>query len=70
MDVQLLVISILIGVVVAFLVVGAMKAQLKSVRQQSGAANYVIGESLNLTVSRDMFLYKRVSRTPRAKSNN
>lgn len=63
-------ICIIIGVVIGFLVAGAMKAQLKSVRRENAAANYLTAGSLQLTVSTDRFLYENTTRTPKAKSNN
>ena len=67
---QLLLISIVIGIAIGFLVVSVMKSQLKSVRRQSGAANYFTAGSLNLTCSTDHFLYQNTTRTPRPKSNH
>lgn len=63
-------VCILIGLVIGFIVVSAMKSQLKSVRRESAAANYLAADSLNLTISTDRFLYENTTRTPRAKSNN
>lgn len=65
MEVSLWLISVVVGVVIAFVVVGVMKGQLKSVRRQSGASNYVAHESFDLTISQDVFLYARTTRTPR-----
>lgn len=64
------IIALVIGVVVAFVVVFIMKAQLKSVRPQAAANSYVLDGSFNLTHSRDIFLYRRVSRTPKPQSNS
>lgn len=61
--------SILIGIAIGFVVVGVMKSQLKTVRRQSGAYNYLTSGSLNLRISTDQYLYENTSRTPRAKSN-
>lgn len=66
---QLILISLAVGVVAAFIVVSTLKSQLKSVRRQSGASNYVTEGSLNLTVSQDTYLYKRVNRMPRNTNN-
>ncbi len=65
MGVPLWLISILVGLFIAFIVVGVMKSQLKSVHRQSGASNYVAHESFDLTVSQDVFLYARTSRVAR-----
>lgn len=61
--------SILIGIAIGFVVVSVMKSQLKTVRRQSGAYNYLTSGSLNLRISTDQYLYENTSRTPRAKSN-
>ena len=53
------------GFLIATAVVGSMKAQLRSVRAQQSAANYVRKDSMELTRSRDLFLYRNVTRTRR-----
>jgi uncharacterized protein len=57
-----LIIAIVIGLVVAFIVTGSMKAQLKSVRFKAEAKDYVKKDSLQITEARDFFLYRHVSR--------
>lgn len=52
-----------IGLVLAWVVVGVMKSQLRSVAFQENAASYVREGSMNLTNSRELFLYRDVSRT-------
>lgn len=54
-----LVIGIIAGVIVAFV----LKGQLKSVRKQDSARVYVKKDSMRLTYSRDIFLYRNVERT-------
>ena len=61
---------IVIGFVFALIVTGIMKGKLKTVRFQSGAADYVKPGSLNVTHRQDLFLYRDVKRTPRPKSNS
>ena len=63
-------VSIAIGVVLALLVVGVMKGQLKSVRSQAAANSYLKPGSLNVTESRDLFLYSQASRTEKPKDND
>ena len=63
-------ISIAVGFAVALIVTGIMKGKLKTVRFQSAAANYVKDGSMNVTESRDMFLYTHISRTPRPKESS
>ncbi len=60
-----LIIGVLAGVIVAFV----LKGQLKSVRQQNQAANYVRPGSMQITVHNDFFLYRTVNRT-RKESNS
>ena len=52
-----------IGLVLAWVVVGVMKSRLRSVAFQENAASYVREGSMNLTNSRELFLYRDVSRT-------
>lgn len=63
-------ISIAVGVCLSFFIVGNMKAKLKTVRFQAAAGNYMKGGSLNVTESRDLFLYNTVTRTAKPKNNS
>ena len=63
-------ISLVIGLVVGLIVVLVMQNQLTSVRKQHAANVYVKDGSMHLTSSRDMFLYRNVTRSKRASSNN
>ena len=65
-----LLISLVIGLVVALISTGIMKGQLKSVRLQSGAKNYVKTDSLRVTNSREMFLYRQVHKQARPKQDS
>lgn len=69
MDIPFWLVSIIIGVVIGFIVVSVMKSQLKSVRSNSGASDYIVPGSFNLTVSQDIFLYQRTTRTPKNTNN-
>lgn len=60
-------ISLIIGLVVAFLIVGQMKGRMKSVRTQASASNYMKDGSLNVTNRNEMFLYRTVTRTEKPK---
>ena len=62
-----LVISLAIGFVVALIVTGVMRAKLKSVRSKYQASDYVRAGSMAVTESRDFFLYRHVTRTPKPK---
>ena len=63
-------ISIAVGVLVAIIAVGTMKAKLKTVRFQAAAGSYMKDGSLKITESRDLFLYNSVSRTEKPKNNS
>lgn len=63
-------ISLIVGFVVASMTVGNMKNKLKTVRANDKANSYLVANSLQVTESRDMFLYRTVTRTAKAQSNN
>lgn len=65
-----IIVSLVGGVLISLGITGSMKNQLKSVRQQGGAGNYVKANSLNITESRDIFLYNTVTRSEKPKSNS
>ena len=58
-----LAISLVIGIIAGLIVAFVMKGQLKSVRKQNSARTYVKPGSMQLTYSRDIFLYRNVVRT-------
>ena len=64
-----LLISMIIGFVIAFIATAVMRARLKSVRSKSGASDYVRQGSFRVTRSNDLFLYRRVTRRARPKDN-
>lgn len=61
-----LVIGIIAGVVVAFI----LKGQLKTVRKQDQASDYVKPGSMQVTVHNDFFLYRDVTRTKKESSSS
>lgn len=63
-----LLIAIVIGFIVALIATGSMKSKLKTVHQQVKADDYVLPGSLQLTGSRDLFLYTHVTKTERPQS--
>ncbi len=65
-----LLISFGIALVVAFIITGAMRSKLKTVLPQNTAKEYIKGGSMNITHSRDMFLYRHVDRRARPKESN
>ena len=56
-------ISLVIGIIAGLIVAFVLKGQLKSVRKQDSARVYVKKGSMRLTYSRDIFLYRNVTRT-------
>lgn len=61
-----LIIGVIIGVIVAFV----LKAQLKTVRKQNRADVYVKPGSMQVTVHKDIYLYRNVTRTKKETSNS
>ena len=59
-----------IGLVLAWVVVGVMKSRLRSVAFQENAASYVREGSMNLTNSRELFVYRDVHRTERVEEKD
>ncbi len=68
--IMILGISFVLALVVSSIVVGRMKAELKSVQMERSAANYIREGSMQLTKQQDLFLYRHVSRTKRQKSSS
>lgn len=64
------VIALVIGFIVAFIVTGIWRGQLKSVRQQRGAAVYTKDNSMNITRATDFYLYRTVQRTKKESSSS
>lgn len=58
--------SVLIAFLTSFFVTGSWKGQLKSVRGESSAANYIRPGSVNVTGKKDVFLYTKRSKKPKA----
>ena len=65
-----LLLGLVVGLVVAFIVVTAMKSQLKTVRPRREAHEYTRKDSMNVTQSRDLFLYRTVHRRPKPKDSS
>ena len=59
-----------IGLLVGLLSVSAMRSQLKSVRPRREAHEYTRPGSMNVTLSRDLFLYRIVRKRPRPKDSS
>lgn len=62
-------VSLAAGALIAFAATSSMKNRLKSVYPESGAYGYC-GEGIKLTASKDIFLYRTVSRAARPKDND
>lgn len=63
-------IGIIAGLIFAIPVMLLWRRKMKNVRFQYGAVNYEKPNSLRITGRRDIYLYKKVTRTRRASSNN
>jgi len=63
------VIAVIAGFIIGKIYTGKLKGQLKSVQAQRAAAGYVKNGSMNITDSRDFFLYRRVTRTAKESSS-
>lgn len=63
-------ISLLVGGFVAFLVVIKLKNDLKTVKIQNSASNFIKRDSLNVTLKKDIFLYRTVTRVARPKQSS
>ena len=65
-----LIIALIVGFVISLIVTGVMKSKLKTVRLQSDARNYIKANSMNVTESRDLFLYSHVDRRAKTKETS
>ena len=63
-------ICIVLGLVVSIIIVLAIASKNKSVRVKAEANSYVRQGSMQLTLSRDMFLYRNISKMPKSTDNN
>ena len=62
--------SMVVGIVAGLIVVAILAGQLKSVKKQNQARDYVKAGSMRLTERSDIFLYRNVSRTRRQTQQN
>ena len=62
--------SLAIGAFISFFVVSKQKKKLKNTGLVNNADDYVVPNSFNLTVHKDIFLYSNVVRVRRASANN
>ena len=57
-----IIISVIAGLIIAFIITFAMKSKLKTVRSKYNASDYTVPGSMNITNSSDMYLYRTVSK--------
>lgn len=62
--------ALIIGLIVALIVTLVWRGQLRSVRSKSAASDYLKPGSLNITGSRDLYLYSNVTRVKRQQSSS
>ena len=60
-------IALIVGFVIALIATGVMRGKLKTVRFRSAANHYIKANSMNITESRDLFLYTHIDRRVRPK---
>lgn len=65
-----LVIALAAGLILAFIYTGKLKGQLNTVRRQTAASSYVKDGGVNITTSRDFFLYRSVQKTAKETSDS
>ena len=70
MDAQSILIAIVVGLVVALIVTGVLRAGLKSVGKQDTAVFYEKDGGLQLTRKNDIFMYKNTERYAKPKQQN
>ena len=68
--VVLIIVSILIGLIAAGIVTGTWKRKLKSVQSARYAHEYIIRDSMVLSVQNDVFMHRHVSKTKRVESSS
>lgn len=64
-----LVISLIVGFLLALIVTGIMRGKLKSVRSQYAAADYVRPGSMHVTQAYEIFLYRTLEKRAKPKSS-
>ena len=63
-------ITFIVALIIALVAVLIMKAQLSSVRPKAHAGDYSVHSSFNVRLSRDIFLYRTVRKTPKPKNTS
>lgn len=67
---RMLLISFGVGLLVALIATGVMKARLKTVHSRAAASEYMEPGSMKVTQAREMFLYRQIHRRKRESSNS
>ncbi len=65
-----LLISLGVGLVLALIVTGIWKGQLKTVRKQNNATEYTKSGSMQVSLANDLYLYSTVTRHAKPQNNN
>lgn len=65
-----LLIALVVGAVIAGIALLIMRSNMNTVRQQSGAASYMVSSSYDLYRCQDIFLYSRTTKTPKSQNNS
>ena len=68
--VEILIISVVVGLVVALIYALVLRGQLKSVAPQDSAVDYITQGSVNVRDAGSIFLYRNVTRTERPKETS
>ena len=63
-------ICLLIGLAAGGITAGIMAGKNKSVRAKNNATDYMRSGSMQVTLSRDIYLYHNITRTPKAQNNS
>ncbi len=62
-------VSAVIGLITGLGTTAGLKKQLKSVKQQNAAADYMVRSKMRMTDEQDLFLYSNVAKTVRVSEN-
>lgn len=68
-DTVWIIVGIIAGLITGLVVTSIMRSSLRSVRSQKYAGSYIKDGSLDISVARDIFLYRTISRVPRPRDN-
>jgi len=68
-DLELAIISLVIGIALSLIIMLIVRSKLKSVRAERSACNYTRAGSFRTTNQKDIFLFRNVVKTARPKSN-